>query len=511
MKIKINIIFSLLSSLIFTTPVIPQEGWLQQTSGTTNDLFDVFCIDQNNCWVVGSAGTILKTTNGGTDWISQSSGTINNLYEVFFINQDTGWTVGQNGTILKSTDGGINWVSQISGTNGYLTSVQFTDPDNGWIAGSNVLKTTDGGLNWIPLGIGGSLNTVFFLDQNTGWLVGDQSIYKTTDGGNNWVYQNGGDYLILNSVQFIDQNFGWAGGNYPIPPPPPGAILVTTNGGTNWINPNSYNGLAFTSIYFTDQHTGWAVALGMYSPGTIHKTTDGGLNWNLQYTANYAFTSVFFTNPNIGWVVASNGIILKTINGGVPVELISFTAEVDNNVVTLFWQTATETNNSGFEILRSTQNDNKGWERVEFVEGKGTTTDIQSYSFTDKPEAGKYIYRLKQIDFDGTFAYSSEIEVEVKAPNVFSLEQNYPNPFNPTTKIKYTIPASPKSSPKERTLITMKIYDILGNEVATLVNEEQAPGVYEVEFEGTGLPSGVYFYQLMAGSFIETKKMVLMK
>jgi photosystem II stability/assembly factor-like uncharacterized protein len=131
MKIKINIIFSLLSSLIFTTPVIPQEGWLQQTSGTTNDLFDVFCIDQNNCWVVGSAGTILKTTNGGTDWISQSSGTINNLYEVFFINQDTGWTVGQNGTILKSTDGGINWVSQISGTNGYLTSVQFTDPDNG--------------------------------------------------------------------------------------------------------------------------------------------------------------------------------------------------------------------------------------------------------------------------------------------------------------------------------------------------------------------------------------------
>ena len=122
---------------------------------------------------------------------------------------------------------------------------------------------------------------------------------------------------------------------------------------------------------------------------------------------------------------------------------------------------------------------------------------------------------MKQIDFDGTFAYSSEVEAEVKAPNVFSLEQNYPNPFNPTTKIKYTIPNVIANEAKQSQLVTLKVYDILGNEVATLVNEEQPPGIYEIEFSTSSgirnLVSGIYFYQLKAGSFIETKKMILLK
>jgi hypothetical protein len=158
------------------------------------------------------------------------------------------------------------------------------------------------------------------------------------------------------------------------------------------------------------------------------------------------------------------------------------------------------------------------WQRIGFVEGKGTTTEIQSYSFTDKPEPGMYKYRLKQIDFNGTFAYSSEVEAEVRAPNVFSLEQNYPNPFNPTTKIKYTIPetGNPLLGGARGGLVTLKVFDILGNEVATLVNEEQAPGQYEIEFSVAQvsrpeITSGIYFYQLKAGSFIETKKMILLK
>jgi len=198
------------------------------------------------------------------------------------------------------------------------------------------------------------------------------------------------------------------------------------------------------------------------------------------------------------------------------VELPSFTCDVEENHVTLFWQTATETSNQGFEILRSTQNDSEGGERVGFVEGKGTTIRIQSYSFIDKLEPRKYKYRLKQIDYDGTFAYLSEIEAEVKAPNVFSLEQNYPNPFNPSTKIKYAVPIVIANEVKQSQLITFKVYDVLGNEVATLVNEEQAPGVYEVEFSVAQvsrpeITSGVYFYQLKAGTFIETKKMSLIK
>jgi hypothetical protein len=247
----------------------------------------------------------------------------------------------------------------------------------------------------------------------------------------------------------------------------------------------------------------------------------------LQFFPNQLIHTGFLFEYN---TYGENGSNTTTIAVPVPVELISFTADVDGNVVTLFWQTATETNNQGFEIERQVGNKQSAvdnWNKVGFVEGKGTTTEIQSYLFTDKPEpgipalpAGRYKYRLKQIDFDGTFAYSPEVEaeVEVKAPNAFSLEQNYPNPFNPSTKIKYTIPNVIANEVKQSQLITFKVYDILGNEVATLVNEEQAPGVYEVEFNSSShsgevrnLPSGIYFYQLKAGQFVETKKMVLMK
>ncbi|MCL4279577.1 MAG: T9SS type A sorting domain-containing protein [Ignavibacteriaceae bacterium] len=197
--------------------------------------------------------------------------------------------------------------------------------------------------------------------------------------------------------------------------------------------------------------------------------------------------------------------------------MLSFTSKVTGNDVKLFWSTATETNNSGFEILRGvypaksgTQND-KEWESIGFVPGFGTTTEVHHYSFVDESlQSGNYQYRLKQVDFDGTFEYSNIIEVTIDAPIEFSLEQNFPNPFNSTTKIKYTIPASLNPS-KGGTLVQLQVFDILGNAVATLVNEQKQPGTYEVEFNGTGLPSGIYFYKLKADNSIETKKMILLK
>jgi len=216
------------------------------------------------------------------------------------------------------------------------------------------------------------------------------------------------------------------------------------------------------------------------------------------------------------------GIRLKlNFDGTIPVELMNYTIRVLNHDVQLNWTTATEINNKGFEILRSTQNDND-WVKIGFVNGHGTTTEPQFYSFADESlQPGKYQYRLKQIDFDGNFEYSKIVEVTIEAPTEFSLSQNYPNPFNPTTKIKYTIPTPHVSSPlvKGRTkegFVTLKIYDVLGNEVATLVNEEKPAGEYEVEFtvgqdSSPDVSSGIYFYQLTAGDFVQTKKMVLMK
>ncbi len=152
--------------------------------------------------------------------------------------------------------------------------------------------------------------------------------------------------------------------------------------------------------------------------------------------------------------------------------------------------------------------------KIGFVTGHGTTTEPQFYSFTDESvPSGEYQYRLKQIDFDGSFEYSEIVEVEIEAPTEFSLEQNYPNPFNPITKIKYTISSVTLRQAQSDILVTLKVYDVLGNEVATLVNEEKPAGEYEVEFsdKSEGLPSGIYFYQLAAGNFLQTKKMILMK
>ena len=199
-------------------------------------------------------------------------------------------------------------------------------------------------------------------------------------------------------------------------------------------------------------------------------------------------------------------------NGPLPVELTSFTASVLESKVILNWQTATEVNNYGFEIerqiLNQVQNDN--WEKIGFVAGHGNSNSPKDYSFIDQEKVAERSrsYRLKQIDIDGKYEYSKEIEIDLGMPNEFSLSQNYPNPFNPSTTIKYSIP---KIINNQSSIINIKVYDILGNVVATLVNENKAAGNYEVKFNATNLTSGIYFYHISTGSFASTKKMILLK
>ena len=158
------------------------------------------------------------------------------------------------------------------------------------------------------------------------------------------------------------------------------------------------------------------------------------------------------------------------------------------------------------------------WEKIGFVNGNGNSNSPKNYSFNDKTvTGGKYSYRLKQIDNDGQFEYSNIIEVDINLPLEFSLNQNYPNPFNPSTTIKYTIPSVTLSPDKnginsvEGSRVQLKIYDVLGNEVATLVDENKPAGSYEVNFDAGNLSNGVYFYKLQAGNFVQTKKMLLIK
>jgi subtilisin family serine protease len=187
---------------------------------------------------------------------------------------------------------------------------------------------------------------------------------------------------------------------------------------------------------------------------------------------------------------------------GVPVELVSFTANSISDGVELSWRTATETNNLGFAIERMATGGT--FEQVGYVAGFGTTTEPKSYSFIDsKLESGNYTYRLKQVDFDGSYEYSNEINVEVEFPLAYSLEQNYPNPFNPSTKINYSIP--------EDGFVKLTVYNLLGEEVATIVNSFQKADRYEVNFDGSSLSSGVYVYKIESANYTASRKLVLMK
>ncbi len=191
-----------------------------------------------------------------------------------------------------------------------------------------------------------------------------------------------------------------------------------------------------------------------------------------------------------------------------PVELTSFTVQVApenvNNALLLKWQTATETNNLGFDVERSIGSEDN-WEKIAFLEGYGTTSSPKYYEFVydEATTQGAYYYRLKQIDTNGDYSYSGTVKFEVSAPSEFALKQNYPNPFNPSTRIVFQL--------KEDVNVTLSIYDLLGREVATVADEPMKAGTHKITFDASDMSAGVYFYSLKAGSFFEMKKMTLIK
>ncbi len=192
-------------------------------------------------------------------------------------------------------------------------------------------------------------------------------------------------------------------------------------------------------------------------------------------------------------------IVELTYDDPIPVELISFTSSVTGNNVQLNWSTASERNNQGFDIQRKSSGSE--FQSVGFISGAGTTTETRNYTFNDEVINGTYIYRLKQIDFDGTFEYSKEIEVYVNIPDVYALEQNYPNPFNPTTTVNFSI--------AEAGMVKLTVFNILGQEVMTPVNEMLDAGKHSIMIDASSLTSGTYFYKLEAAGFSKTMKMLL--
>jgi hypothetical protein len=253
-----------------------------------------------------------------------------------------------------------------------------------------------------------------------------------------------------------------------------------------------------TGIVTTASNTpGWVPlshTFSSYAPGVRKvKITLSGQDYDVNWAGQYG---AGFDNANV------------QIDGSLPVELTSFTANANSSVITLNWKTATEINNYGFEVERRAVSSEQFaiciWQKIGFVKGAGTSNAPKEYSYSDATDAsGSYVYRLKQIDVDGSFKYSQSVEVSTQAPKQFILNQNYPNPFNPTTMIRYQLPIMSN--------VTLKVYDVLGKEVATLVNETKEAGSYTAQFNASQYSSGVYFFKLTMNQFSSIRKMTLMK
>ena len=295
----------------------------------------------------------------------------------------------------------------------------------------------------------------------------------------------------VRDVDYVFSNFD--GGNYS-----PATVTKPMNDKI-WVNIN---------LPFNQCNNGMVVAP---APGWTDVVT---INFNVIDPLGTA--SLIWNTTNLFWGIydADNSTLWGTgnfedLNGPLPVELVSFKATllVNKNVL-LEWATASSLNNSGFEVEKSYK-DSENWETIGFVENHGDPNSLVEYSFVDKTFHINQIvwYRLKSIDNDGSFKYSEIIEINTLPIN-YDLSQNYPNPFNPSTRIRYAIPSNFNG---QKSKVIIKVYDILGNEVATLVNEEKDPGIYEVEFSKSNLASGIYIYQLKADKFTSTKKMILLR
>ncbi len=278
-------------------------------------------------------------------------------------------------------------------------------------------------------------------------------------------------------------------------------MLKSTDYGQTWNSVSYFGSINMWGVHIQPTD-GNIILANSYStsPGSW-RSTDAGATWtpiNIPSTGYQVFSVDSITQ----FAAQGNGFYKLDSPFFIPVELTSFNATITDGSVTLNWSTATELNNLGFDIEQSF--DNNIFNKIDFVSGYGTTTETKIYTYTiSNTSTSKQYFRLKQIDFDGSFEYSSAVEVEGFAPKEFSLKQNYPNPFNPSTKIGFTLPLESN--------VKITVYNLIGQKVTEIVNSKFSAGNHSVDFNATELSSGIYLYKIEAGNFTSVKKMQVMK
>lgn len=439
--------------------------WSEIVSGTVAGLHAVSFWGTTLGFIVGEGGVILRTIDGGTTWINlQRSFTSLDFSCVKVLNADSALVFGTGGAILRTTDRGKTWNSCSSGTTNTILSVFFSEKKIGTAVGvgGTIIHSTDAGHSWSVQSSNTTvtLGHVHFTSVISGYAVGsDGTILHTTDEGTTWLPQSSGTNEPLGGISFYDDTHGIAvGGSGPYGGG--SVILQTTNGGIIWTRVPSSPGIvhALRDVVYLDSNT--VVALGSYEYVVNHsdiiRSSDGGASWDVVagFFSSQTLEGLSFPDRINGYAVAS-GSVLRSTNAGSTWNT-SLGVEQNLNALSFYDSLNGMVVGSSGLILRAT---------------KGSLTNVETL-------------------IDGL-------------PKQSFLYQNYPNPFNPITTIRFQIPHS--------SFITLKVFDMLGREIATLVDEEMKSGSYVRTFDGSRLASGVYFYQLRDRNLVQTKKLLLLK
>jgi photosystem II stability/assembly factor-like uncharacterized protein len=483
-------------------------NWTVLSSGTTEGLNDVNVPVVNNVVVAASDGSILRSTNYGTNFGIAAPPANISLNDIEIASSLSILGFGDEGLIRHSSDYGANWSYRTYSLGGDITGIYFISPLTGFACASagELFKTTDGGANWISSTYLGTydLTSIEFATPATGYITGqifpnlengnECRIYRTTNGGLIWAVQ--GTINNMNeiySIDFADASTGWfLGTNSVINNGAVTELYKTTNSGGSWSNVFNFN-VSVRDIYFINSLTGWAAASG----SNLARTTNGGLNWQQVSTPTSAdYYSIMFLSQTQGYACGSGGVIITTTNSGQ--NWIQQTSGVTDKLNSIHFGSASNGICVGENGARlRTSNGGQTWinnreESIAEITSCFMPTSINAY-------AGGYMGYIA--NFGGIVTGIEPVSNII--PKEYMLEQNYPNPFNPATIIRFQITELSDSK--------LIVYDILGKEIAVLVNGMLNAGSYEVSFDGSSMPSGVYFYKLQTEKFTETKKMVLIK
>jgi len=500
--------------------------------------------------LVGHSGGLLLSTDCGTTFLSLQAGKMFSTFK--FFSKKIGFAAASDGMyvgLYKTTDSGFNWTHTNTPYGFYLHEAQFLDSLNIFILGREMLiKTTDGGVSWSKLLYKSAFDelnmSICFTDENNGYMVGDYEsiVWRSTDGGYHWTSRNCITSEYFTKIRFFSKLTG-------VCVAPAGKIGRTTDAGETWTDVST-QGHTYSSISCPDSLTGYAAGY-LSSTAIIMKTTDAGASWQgltYPYGANDKIYGIHFRDKDKGWVVCKEGKISKTTDGGA-----TWTTSIPYPLLTLYgcssigsgdsvwaagtygsilfssdggdhWTLQYSINNVNYSNLSlqmfpdgtgfasgtkgffiTTTNFGGEWKRAYIRNGNG----IADMFFLNKNTAwitGAEGFIMKTTNGGATFIGD---DMFTQIPNGIIISQNYPNPFNPLTNINFSLPSNG--------IVNLKIYNVLGKEIKTLINESRNRGDYSVQFDASNLASGVYFYRLIVnfsgkeGKQSIVKKMVLVK